>query len=168
MTGNVLSIRLWAAFVAWSVALCGVASARTDPHVFFAHGKAVVPAYAKTWIKNFVVGELTISKECLRTARIWGHMDTLEAEEPNSELDLRRAEATRDLMVELGWPADRIGPLERKGTTLPLHQPQPGTAEPQNRRSDIWFYSAAEGERVCTFPYQHCVLRLKSGLICSL
>lgn len=67
---------------------------------------------------------------------VTGHTDRQGAEDVNDRLSLQRAQAVRSLMVERGFPAERIEAVGR-GEREPLVSTADGVAEPRNRRAEL-------------------------------
>ena len=64
-----------------------------------------------------------------------GHADQVGAERVNDALSLRRAERVKEMLVQLGVPAERIATAGR-GAREPLVRAAAGV-EPRNRRAEI-------------------------------
>jgi outer membrane protein OmpA-like peptidoglycan-associated protein len=65
-----------------------------------------------------------------------GHTDTVGGLSYNDRLSLARAERLREMMVELGIPAERIQAAGR-GKREPLVPTEENVSEPRNRRVEI-------------------------------
>ena len=65
-----------------------------------------------------------------------GHTDTVGAKLDNDELSLRRAKQVRELLVQAGFPAERIETVGRGERELAVATPDE-TPEPRNRRVEI-------------------------------
>jgi OmpA-OmpF porin, OOP family len=65
-----------------------------------------------------------------------GHTDTVGTAAYNMKLSVRRAEAVKKMLVEMGIPADQIS-VVGKGKTDLLVQTPDGVREPKNRRVEI-------------------------------
>jgi outer membrane protein OmpA-like peptidoglycan-associated protein len=67
---------------------------------------------------------------------VTGHTDRQGADDVNDGLSLQRALAVRSLMIERGFPAERIEAVGR-GEREPLVSTADGVAEPRNRRAEL-------------------------------
>ncbi len=65
-----------------------------------------------------------------------GHTDRQGAADANDALSLRRANAIRDLLVEMGFRGDLVAPVGR-GEREPLVATEDDVPEPRNRRAEI-------------------------------
>lgn len=65
-----------------------------------------------------------------------GHADQIGTERVNDVLSLRRAERVKDMLIQLGVPAERIVAAGR-GSREPLVRRADGAGEPLNRRVEI-------------------------------
>jgi OOP family OmpA-OmpF porin len=65
-----------------------------------------------------------------------GHTDALGPEEYNYRLGLRRAQSTRDYLLEKGFPSSMID-ISSKGETQPVATNETDAGRAQNRRTEI-------------------------------
>jgi OOP family OmpA-OmpF porin len=110
--------------------------APVQPHqflVFFDFDKADITPEARQIIEQAA----SVAKSD-KSARIdlTGHTDLAGPANYNMKLSVRRAEAVKKVLVELGIGADEIG-VVGKGKTEPLVPTADGVREPKNRRVEI-------------------------------
>lgn len=110
--------------------------APTQPHqflVFFDFDKSDITPEARQ-----IIEQAAKIAQSDKTARIdlTGHTDLAGPAGYNMKLSIRRAEAVKKVLVELGIPADEIG-VVGKGKTEPLVPTADGVREPKNRRVEI-------------------------------
>lgn len=101
--------------------------------VFFDFDKAVVTPEGRK-----IVEQAAANAKTLGVSRIdlTGHTDTVGSAQYNMALSIRRANAVKDILVQLGVPADQIA-VVGKGKTDLLVPTADGVREPQNRRVEI-------------------------------
>lgn len=101
--------------------------------VFFDFDKAALTPEAQTTVAEAAA---TVKQDGIAHILVTGHTDTVGARRYNHLLSLRRAEAVKTRMVQLGVPAGEIA-TEGRGFTDPLVATGPGVREPKNRRAVI-------------------------------
>jgi len=77
-----------------------------------------------------------VPKANAQAVRAIGHADRSGPDRYNQRLSLRRAEAVKAQLIQLGVPANEIS-IEGRGETDPLVPTADGAREPQNRRVQI-------------------------------
>jgi outer membrane protein OmpA-like peptidoglycan-associated protein len=108
-----------------------------QPHafnVFFDFDKAAITKDARQIIEQAA----EIAKQQGGSVRIdlTGHTDTVGTAAYNMKLSIRRAEAVKTVLVQLGVKADEIGVVGKGKTDLMVQTPD-GVREPKNRRVEI-------------------------------
>jgi len=101
--------------------------------VFFDFDKSTITPAARQTIEQAAAAAKTQG-----AARIdlTGHTDTVGTAEYNMALSLRRANAVKKVLVELGIAADQISVVGKGKTDLLVKTPD-GVREPKNRRVEI-------------------------------
>ena len=110
--------------------------APVQPHqflVFFDFDKAAITPEARQIIEQ--AAKVAKSDKSARID-LTGHTDLAGPAGYNMKLSVRRAEAVKKVLVELGIAADEIG-VVGKGKTEPLVPTADGVREPKNRRVEI-------------------------------
>jgi outer membrane protein OmpA-like peptidoglycan-associated protein len=110
-------------------------SAPPNPMVFFDIGSTMLTPQAEQVLERVVQDYEAVRGSA--TVVIIACTDGSEAQSHSADLSQRRGEAVKNRLVALGIPGDRIEVLAR-GDSTPLLIAPPGTAEPQNRRVEIW------------------------------
>lgn len=101
--------------------------------VFFDWNRADITSLADNIIKSAVAEARRVDKV---RVRLTGHTDRSGTVRYNQRLSLRRANAVRARMEQLGIPASEIA-VFAKGESEPLVPTGDGVREPQNRRVEI-------------------------------
>lgn len=100
---------------------------------FFDSGSSALNSYAEQMAVRVAD---SFKVEGKKRIRLVGHTDSAGSRDYNMMLSLRRAEALKTRIVQLGIAAEVIS-TSGKGSTQPLVQTPDGTKEPQNRRVEI-------------------------------
>jgi outer membrane protein OmpA-like peptidoglycan-associated protein len=101
--------------------------------VFFDFDKDVLTPEAKAIITQAAEA---CKKNHSATIALTGHTDLSGSVPYNQKLSVRRGEAVKKMLVQLGIPANEIG-VVGKGKSDPLVPTKDGVKEPQNRRVQI-------------------------------
>lgn len=101
--------------------------------VFFDFDKSAITAAARQTIEQAAAAAKT---QGAARINLTGHTDTVGTAEYNMALSLRRANAVKKVLVELGIPADEISVVGKGKTDLLVKTPD-GVREPKNRRVEI-------------------------------
>lgn len=160
-------------FFVWIGLAGAIPSASACPFtgVFFDSGSVALRDSQRAAIKEWVRWHTDAPEHCRRSALIMGWTDTEEAGvDGQADLDVRRAEMVRSVMIEAGWPMDRIS-LHSDAANRPIPT-APGIPEPQNRRAQIVFFSNVRGQLKCetgsmTSCGPPCRIELANGLSCQ-
>jgi outer membrane protein OmpA-like peptidoglycan-associated protein len=107
-----------------------------QPHafqVFFDFDKSTIRSDARKTIEQAAA---IVKAQGNARIDLTGHTDTVGTAAYNMKLSIRRAEAVKKVLVELGIPAGEIG-VVGKGKTDLLVQTPDGVREPKNRRVEI-------------------------------
>ncbi|HEY1722562.1 MAG TPA: OmpA family protein [Magnetospirillaceae bacterium] len=102
-------------------------------NVFFDFDKSTITADTRKVIEQ--AAQLAKTKGAARID-LTGHTDTVGTDAYNMKLSVRRAEAVKKVLVQLGIPADEID-VVGKGKTDLLVPTADGVREPKNRRVEI-------------------------------
>ncbi len=128
------------------VATSDAAAVRSE----FASALQALPPAPTSFIVYFVFGQAELTDESRKSiasvlqdvARrpaaeitVVGHTDQVGAERVNDALSLKRAERVKEMLVQLGVPAERIV-IAGRGAREPLVRVTAGV-EPRNRRAEI-------------------------------
>ena len=101
--------------------------------LYFLEGKDELTDESKAQLEN-VFAEL--KRRPLPDIVVIGHTDTVGALEFNDQLSRARAERMREMLIQLGLPAERIQAAGR-GKREPLVPTDDNVSEPRNRRVEI-------------------------------
>ena len=101
--------------------------------LYFLEGKDELTPESKAELEK-VFSEL--KRRPLPDIVVIGHTDTVGSLEFNDKLSLARAQRMREMLIELGLPAERIQAAGRGKRELLIHT-EDNISEPQNRRVEI-------------------------------
>jgi outer membrane protein OmpA-like peptidoglycan-associated protein len=101
--------------------------------VFFEFDKSTISDDARQTIQQAVAAAKSQGSTRID---LTGHTDTVGTVPYNMALSIRRAEAVKKVLVELGVPADEIGVVGKGKADLLVKTPD-GVREPKNRRVEI-------------------------------
>ncbi len=101
--------------------------------VFFDFDKATISPEARQTIEQAAAAAKSQSATRID---LTGHTDTVGTAKYNMALSIRRAEAVKKMLVQLGIPADEVAVVGKGKTDLLVKTPD-GVREPKNRRVEI-------------------------------
>jgi outer membrane protein OmpA-like peptidoglycan-associated protein len=127
-----------------------------DRMIFFDFDSADLTQQSRNTLGQFAIA----AKSARGGGRVLvcGHADKVGSAQANLALSQKRAETTRQALVELGFPVDGIIVLAL-GDTQPLVLNKANGSDPQNRRVDIEFeHSIGLGVGACRAAFQRANL----------